>query len=111
MDIIKTEYFDFKRIGNNTYETYFSKRFLDNSDIVYIELPQKGPISQDEVLVVFEDTKAASDVLAPVSMHVDSVNADISSSPDNLSADDILMRVTFTSEALNELISQQKMFT
>ena len=110
MDRIETEYFNFKRTNGHAYEISFSKRFLDSSDIVYIELPKKGLVKQDDVLVVVEDTKAASDVLAPVTMRVDNVNTDLSSTPDRLRTDDVLMQVTFTPDALNELISQQKSF-
>ena len=54
-------------------------------DITYVELPALGKIFQIGVdLAVIESVKAASDVFAPVSGVVDSVNEELDDSPEKI---------------------------
>jgi len=52
-------------------------------DITYVELPEKDKVVQvEDDLGVVESVKAASDVYAPVSGVVDSVNEELEDSPE-----------------------------
>ena len=54
-------------------------------DITYVELPAPGKIVQcGDDLAVIESVKAASDVFAPVSGVVDSVNEELDDSPEKI---------------------------
>jgi len=54
-------------------------------DITYVELPSPGKIVQiGDDLAVIESVKAASDVFAPVSGVVDSVNEQLDDSPEKI---------------------------
>ncbi len=54
-------------------------------DITYVELPSPGKIVQiGDDLAVIESVKAASDVFAPVSGVVDSVNEKLDDSPEKI---------------------------
>ncbi len=54
-------------------------------DITYVELPALGKIVQSgDDLAVIESVKAASDVFAPVSGVVDSVNEELDDSPEKI---------------------------
>lgn len=51
-------------------------------DVVFVELPQVGrKVKKGEACVVVESVKAASDVYAPVSGEIISVNPDLGKSP------------------------------
>ncbi len=54
-------------------------------DITYVELPEKDKIIQIEGdLAVIESVKAASDVFAPISGVVDSINEKLDDSPEKI---------------------------
>ncbi len=60
-------------------------------DITFVELPEVGAeFAKDDVLCVVESVKAASDIFAPVSGTVASVNTSLEDSPEtvNSSAED-----------------------
>lgn len=57
-------------------------------EIVFVELPAIGKaVKAGETLCVIESTKAASDVYAPVSGVVVSVNAELAAAPDQINKD------------------------
>lgn len=57
-------------------------------EIVFIELPSIGKtVKAGDTLCVVESTKAASDVYAPVSGTVLSVNSELASAPDQINKD------------------------
>lgn len=52
-------------------------------DIVYVELPKVGQtVKAGQEVAVLESTKAAADVYSPVSGTIESVNKNLSASPD-----------------------------
>ena len=57
-------------------------------DIVFVDLPAaEKSFAESDVLAVVESVKAASDVYAPVSCEVLSVNENLSSMPDSVNRD------------------------
>jgi glycine cleavage system H protein len=57
-------------------------------DVVFVELPAaEKSFAESDVLAVVESVKAASDVYAPVSCEVLSVNEKLSSMPDSVNRD------------------------
>lgn len=57
-------------------------------DIVYVELPDVGrTVSQGEALGTIESVKAVSEIFAPVSGEVVSVNAALKESPETINTD------------------------
>lgn len=57
-------------------------------DVVFVELPAaEKSFAESDVLAVVESVKAASDVYAPVSCEVLSVNENLSSMPDSVNRD------------------------
>ncbi len=77
-------------------------------DITFVELPKPGKtVKQFEVLCAIESVKAASDIYAPVSGTVVSVNGELDARPEivNESPEDaawmVTMKVTDPSEVAN----------
>lgn len=57
-------------------------------DVVFVDLPAaEKSFAESDVLAVVESVKAASDVYAPVSCEVLSVNENLSSMPDSVNRD------------------------
>lgn len=56
-------------------------------DIVYVELPQLGPVSAGAQVSSVESVKAVSDILSPVAGEITEVNAELESAPEKLNAD------------------------
>lgn len=56
-------------------------------DIVYVELPQLGPVSAGIQVSSVESVKAVSDILSPVAGEITEVNSELESSPEKLNAD------------------------
>ena len=53
------------------------------SDVVFVELPEVGDeYSKDDAMAVAESVKAASDIYAPVSGKISSVNTKLEESPE-----------------------------
>ncbi len=58
------------------------------NDIIYVELPSVGDsITKDEPLGILESVKAVSDLIAPVSGTIESVNEELDSKPELLNED------------------------
>jgi glycine cleavage system H protein len=58
------------------------------NDIVYVELPSVGDtITQNEPFGTLESVKAVSDLIAPISGTVESVNEELESKPDLVNED------------------------
>ena len=57
-------------------------------DLVFVELPEVGTIvSKDDVIVVIESVKAASDIMAPVDGEIVAVNTDLADDPSLANSD------------------------
>ena len=57
-------------------------------DLVFVELPEEGEeITRGEACAVVESVKAASDIYAPVSGEVVSVNENLADSPETVNSD------------------------
>jgi glycine cleavage system H protein len=83
-------------------------------DVTFVELPQVGKtVKQFETLAAIESVKAASDIYAPVSGKVISINETLENTPEvvNESAEEsgwiCVMEITDPSEA-NNLMSRAK---
>lgn len=58
------------------------------SDLTYVELPQEGDsVSASDQIAVVESVKAASDVYAPISGTVSSVNKNLQDKPELINTD------------------------
>ena len=58
------------------------------NDIIYVELPSVGDsITKDEPFGILESVKAVSDLIAPVSGTIESVNKELDSKPELLNED------------------------
>jgi glycine cleavage system H protein len=58
------------------------------NDIIYVELPSVGDsITKDEPFGILESVKAVSDLIAPVSGTIESVNQELDSKPELLNED------------------------
>ncbi len=50
-------------------------------DVVFVELPEPGPVEKGAEIVVIESVKAASDILAPLEGEIVEVNAALADTP------------------------------
>lgn len=86
MNLLYTKEHEWVRVENDKLFigiTDFAQEQL--GDITYVELPSPGKIVQiGDDLAVIESVKAASDVFAPVSGVVDSVNELLDDSPEKI---------------------------
>ncbi len=89
-DLHYTEKHEWLRGGNGSTIRVGITSFATESlgDVVYVSLPQVGEeVAQDDSCAEVESTKSVSDVYAPVSGVVTSVNALLDATPEVVNAD------------------------
>ena len=78
-----------QEIGNNKYRigiTDYAQSAL--GDIVYIQLPKKDQqVTAGSICGEVESTKSVSEIYAPISGKIISVNSELESSPENINSD------------------------
>jgi len=82
------------------------------NDVIYVELPSVGDsVTKDEPFGILESVKAVSDLIAPVSGTIESVNEELDSKPELLNEDPygegwiIIVEPTNLEEDLKALLS------
>lgn len=89
-DLQYTEKHEWLRAGNGDTVRVGITSFATESlgDVVYVSLPQVGEeVAQDDACAEVESTKSVSDIYAPVSGVVTSVNGLLDSAPETVNAD------------------------
>jgi len=56
-------------------------------DVVYVEVPEAGPVASGDKISEVESTKSVSDIYAPVTGTITEANADLADSPARLNED------------------------
>jgi glycine cleavage system H protein len=82
------------------------------NDVIYVELPSVGDsVTKDEPFGILESVKAVSDLIAPVSGTIESVNEELDSKPEMLNEDPygegwiLIVEPTNLEEELKALLS------